>query len=226
MPANIPEQLLTLTKMEALLEASVWGANIIPTALLIFLLLYWLTVIVGFTDLDMWSIDLDIDMDTSSASVGWLNHVLYFFNLGQVPVMLFLSFLILPMWFIAIVTTELLTFDIKLLSYIYLLPNFVISLFIAKVCTQPFVKLFSKLEDQVDDNIEVIGRICTVILGATEDKMGQARIDERGSVLLLNIKARKGTSINKGETALVIDYLADKSYYIIEPYDAISAITI
>lgn len=211
--------------MEALLEASIWGGNIIPTALLIFILLYWLTVILGFADLDMVSIDLDVDME-SSASVGWLNHILYFFNLGQVPVMLFLSFLILPMWFLAIVSTELFTFNIKLFSYIFLIPNFIISLFIAKILTIPFVKLFTKLEDQVDDNIEVIGSICTVTLSATEDKMGQAKIDEKGSVMLLNIKARKGTTINKGETGLIIDYLADKSYYIIEPYDEFKAVTV
>lgn len=208
--------------MEDLLKAIVWGANIIPTALLVFVLIYWLVVLLGFIDIDSFDIDIDLNLDTDThvgGSVGWLNHVLYFFNLGQVPLMLFVSFLAMPMWLLAIVATEFLVFDSVFLSYIFLIPNFILSLFIAKVCTQPFVRLFNTLENHVDDNTEVIGKICTVILNTTYEKMGQARVEGNGSVVLLNIKTRKGTELSKGETGLVIDYVPEKSYYIIEPYE-------
>lgn len=208
--------------MEDLLEAIVWGANIVPTALLVFVLIYWLVVLLGFIDIDSFDIDIDLDLDTDThvgGSVGWLNHVLYFFNLGQVPLMLFISFLALPMWLLAIVATEFLVFDSVFLSFIFLVPNFIVSLFVAKIFTQPFVKLFNTLENHVDDNTEVIGKICTVILNTTDEKMGQARVEGNGSVVLLNIKTRKGTELKKGETGLVIDYVPEKSYYIIEPYE-------
>ncbi len=208
--------------MEDLLKAIVWGGNIVPTALLIFILIYWLIVVIGFIDIDSFDIDIDLDMEADvngAGSVGWLNHVLYFFNLGQVPLMLFLSFLAIPMWFLAIIATEYLVFNSVLLSYLLLIPNFVVSLFIAKIFTQPFVKLFTALENHEDDNTEVIGKICTVILNTTDEKMGQARVEGGGSVVLLNIKTRKGTTLNKGETGLVIDYVKEKSYYIIEPYE-------
>ncbi len=208
--------------MEDLLKAIVWGGNIVPTALLIFILTYWLIVLIGFIDIDSFDIDIDLDVETDvngAGSVAWLNHVLYFFNLGQVPLMLFLSFVAIPMWFLAIIATEYLVFNSVFLSYLLLIPNFIISLFIAKVFTQPFVKLFTALENHVDDNTEVIGKICTVILNTTDEKMGQARVEGSGSVVLLNIKTRKGTVLNKGETGLVIDYVKEKSYYIIEPYE-------
>lgn len=208
--------------MEDLLEAIVWGGNVIPTALLIFVLIYWLIVLLGLVDIDSFDIDVDIDMEAEihgGGSAGWLNHVLYFFNLGQVPLMLFLSFLAMAMWLLAIISTEYLAFNSEILSYVLLIPNFIVSLFIAKLLTQPFVKLFTALENHVDDNTEVIGKICKVILNTTDEKMGQAKVEGNGSVVLLNIKTRKGTSLNKGETGLVIDYIPEKSYYIIEPYE-------
>src|SRR5690606_32267110 len=131
--------------MDDLLKAIVWGGNIVPTALLIFILTYWLIVLIGFIDIDSFDIDIDLDVETDvngAGSVAWLNHVLYFFNLGQVPLMLFLSFVAIPMWFLAIIATEYLVFNSVFLSYLLLIPNFIVSLFIAKVFTQPFVKLF------------------------------------------------------------------------------------
>lgn len=208
--------------MEALLEASVWGANLIPTILLIFVLVYWITVIIGFADLDSFDIDLDIETDVNTdVSVGWFNHVLYFFNLGQVPLMLFLSFLALPMWLLAIAATDLWELNSVVVSFLLLVPNFILSLFIAKLLTQPFVTLFNKLEADSEDNIQIIGKVCTVMLNTSEDKLGQARIEEKGSVLVLNVLTRKGTVLQKGQTGLVIDYLPEKSYYIIEPYETI-----
>ena len=208
--------------MEVLLQATVWGANIIPTILLIFVLVYWLTVIIGFADLDSLDIDLDIETDVNTdVSVGWFNHVLYFFNLGQVPVMLFLSFLALPMWLLAIAATDLLEMNSVGVSFLLLLPNFALSLFIAKLFTQPFVTLFDKMERDSKENIQIIGKVCTVMLNTSEDKMGQARVEEKGSVLVLNVITRKGTVLQKGQTGLVIDYLPEKSYYIIEPYETI-----
>ena len=208
--------------MEALLNATVWGGNIIPTILLVFVLIYWLTVVIGFADLDAFDIDLDIETDVNTdVSAGWFNHVLYFFNLGQVPLMLFLSFLALPMWLMAIGITDLFGLDSVALSWLLLLPNFVMSLFIAKLLTQPFVTLFDRLENASEDNIQIVGKVCTIVLNATEDKLGQARLEEKGSVLMLNVRTRKGTALATGQTGLVIDYVAEKSYYIIEPYQSL-----
>lgn len=208
--------------MEALFEATTWGGNIIPTILLVFVLVYWLTVLIGFADLDAFDIDLDMETDVNSdASVGWFNHVLYFFNLGQVPLMLFLSFLALPMWLLAIAATDYLGLESVTLSFVLVLPNFVLSLFIAKLLTQPFVTLFDRLEASAEDNIQIVGKVCTIVINASEDRLGQARLEERGSVLMLNVRTRKGTVLTKGQTGLIIDYLPEKSYYIIEPYESL-----
>jgi hypothetical protein len=208
--------------MQTLIEASVWGANIIPTILLVFVLVYWLTVVLGFADLEAFDIDIDIETEVNTdMSAGWLNHVLYFFNLGQVPLMLFLSFLALPMWLMAIIVTDLLGQNSVVLSFALLLPNFVLSLLIAKILTQPFVTLFDKLEREAEDNIQIIGKVCRVMLNASEDKLGQARLEEHGSVLVLNVLTRKGTTLQKGQTGLVIDYVAEKGCYVIEPYESV-----
>jgi hypothetical protein len=105
--------------MNELLEAAIAGVNIIPTSLLIFILVYWMIVMMGLIDMHAidispdhdYHMDVHTDVDTdgpakeidnghgyNSGSVSWLNSVLAFFNLGQIPFMVFMSFLILPMW--------------------------------------------------------------------------------------------------------------------------------
>ncbi|HEX8658418.1 MAG TPA: hypothetical protein VF690_12820, partial [Hymenobacter sp.] len=92
--------------MTELLQAAIAPPNLVATGLLVFVLLYWLTVIVGL--LDMKSVDLSIDdhghfhydghVPHDGISTSWLNGALAFFNLGRIPLMVFLSFVFLPLW--------------------------------------------------------------------------------------------------------------------------------
>ena len=94
--------------MNELLHAAVAPPNLLPTGLLVFVLLYWLTVILGLIDFK--SLDLEVAVDADSdlelgpdttdghlghhageAGVSFLNHALAFFNLGRVPLMVFVS---------------------------------------------------------------------------------------------------------------------------------------
>ena len=75
--------------MKELFYFAIAGANIIPTALLFIILVYWLTVLIGLADLDMF--DLDLDLDGDGSGLEWLNNVLRYFNLGRIPLMIFLE---------------------------------------------------------------------------------------------------------------------------------------
>ncbi|MEK6476602.1 hypothetical protein WJR50_03670 [Catalinimonas sp. 4WD22] len=207
--------------MNDLFNAAVAAPNIIPTALLIFVLVYWIVVILGAIDVD--SIDIDVDMETDvdgEISVSWLNHVLAFFNLGQVPFMVFMTFLIVPLWAISVMTNYYLGNQSFILSLILLIPILIVSAFVAKFATQPFVKLFSHLDNNYDRGERQIGKICTLMTTATNIKAGQARINTSGAPLLLNVVTDDGVNLFSGDTAIVLEYIPDRNVYLIEPYIA------
>lgn len=207
--------------MNDLFNAAVAAPNIIPTALLIFVLVYWIVVILGAIDVD--SIDIDVDMETDvdgEISVSWLNHVLAFFNLGQLPFMVFMTFLIVPMWAISVMTNYYLENQSFMLSLVLLVPILIVSAFIAKFATQPFVKLFSHLDSNYDQRERQIGKICTLMTNATNIKAGQARINTSGAPLLLNVVTDDGVNLFSGDTAIVLEYIPDSNVYLIEPYIA------
>ena len=212
--------------MTELLEAAIAPANIIPTALLAFVLLYWLVVLVGLIDLDFINLDLidtevetDVEPDVSGIeTIAWLNSALAFFNLGRVPFMLFLSFLVLPFWALALLANYYLDTAGNFIGFSLLLPAFIGALFISKILTTPFVKLFAILEKEHDSKAVVLGQVCTVILPASPTELGQATVKTEGSPLLLNVKTTGSANLSKGETALVIEYDEKSKFYLIEPY--------
>ncbi|GAB3290507.1 hypothetical protein [Hymenobacter tenuis] len=218
--------------MSELLHAALLPPNLLPTALLVFVLLYWLTVIVGL--LDFKSLDLDtshpadvhhgghLASEPSAFNVSWLNHALAFFNLGRVPLMVFLSLVVLPLWVASILLNYYLGNASFLLGLGLLAPLLLASLLLAKLLTTPFLHLFAAMEKNHDAGGRPVGKVCTVLLPTTQDRLGQASVPMRsGSPLVLNVRAASAaTQLRKGDSALVIDYDEQRRCYLIEPYDA------
>jgi hypothetical protein len=208
--------------MNELLQATFSSVNIIPTALLVFVMLYWLAVIFGLLDLDFFDVDVEPDVDADGISaVSWLNNVLAFFNLGKVPFMVFLTFLALPFWAISILVNYYLNEGYTLVGWLYLIPSFIAALFVSKFMTMPFVRIFAAMEKEHESATNIIGQICTVVLPANGSDMGQAAVKTTGAPLLLNVRTPQGAAVQKGETALVLEYNAENKFYLIEPYQTI-----
>jgi hypothetical protein len=208
--------------MNELLQATISSVNIIPTALLVFVMLYWLAVIFGLLDLDFFDVDVEPDVDADGISaVSWLNNVLAFFNLGKVPFMVFLTFLALPFWAISILVNYYLNEGYTLVGWLYLIPSFIAALFVSKFMTMPFVRIFGAMEKKHESATNIIGQICTVVLPANGSDMGQAAVKTTGAPLLLNVRTPQGAAVQKGETALVLEYNAENKFYLIEPYQTI-----
>ena len=211
--------------MTELLQAAIAPPNLVATGLLVFALLYWLTVIVGL--LDMKTVDLSLDDHGhfhydghgphDGVGTSWLNGALAFFNLGRIPLMVFLSFVFLPLWVGSILANYYTGNTSWLLGLAFLLPLLIASLFVAKLLTLPFVKLFTAMEKDHDAGAVVIGKVCTVLLPATASQLGQASVPADGAPLVLNVRST-GTPLAKGETALVIAFDAVRRCYLIEAY--------
>ncbi|WP_139920956.1 OB-fold-containig protein [Hymenobacter sp. DG01] len=215
--------------MTDLFHAALLPPNLLPTALLVFVLLYWLTVLAGM--LDMKTLDLDTTHvfdaghhgppTTETGGVVWLNHVLAFFNLGRVPLMMLVSLVVLPLWVGSILTNYYLgntSFGVGLVLLVPLLPA---SLLLAKLLTAPLVHLFASLEKNHDAGLRPVGRVCTVLLPTSRERLGQARVPVRqGAPLVLNVRlASPAPELQKGDSALIIDYDEQGRCYLIEAYE-------
>ncbi|OWP64104.1 hypothetical protein CDA63_05075 [Hymenobacter amundsenii] len=219
--------------MKELLHAAVAPANLLPTGLLVFVLLYWLTVMVGLLDfksLDLEvqaDVDADADMHTGAhghageAGTSFMNGVLGFFNLGRVPLMVFVSFVVLPWWVGSILANYYLGNETLLVGGILLVPLLLGSLLIAKVLTTPFVHLFAAMEQDHEGDNSPLGKMCTVLLPATHEQVGQASVRLRqGAPLMLTVRAASAAAeLRKGDTALIIDYDKGRRCYLIEPFE-------
>lgn len=160
-------------------------------------------------------VELDMDGDLEVDGEG-LSSVLSFFNIGHMPLMIFLSFLAFPMWVLSLCSINFIGVENILINSGLLLASFVVSLFIAKFLTTPIAKFYMKLRLQ-DEAINPIGKQCKVLLTVKSDSYGQAEIKANGTSILISAITRDGIEIKKGESALVIDYIKDGNHYLIEP---------
>lgn len=203
------------------------GANAVPTALFLFVIIYWIIVILGFLGTDFLDFDIDVDTDadldvdgggSASGGISWINHVLIFFNLGKIPVMIWLSFLTFPLWISTVLVNSTLGISNFFLGLIVFVPAFIGSLFVAKFLTWPFVKVFEKLDEESKEKT-ILGKIGTVMLSADHQSKGQAEVNYGGSFLSFYILTKEGAKAKKGSKVLFIESLnGTDNTFLVEPY--------
>lgn len=207
--------------MLELLEFAFSGVNIIPTILLIFTVAYWLIVILGVIDVDTLDFDLDTDVDVdldAEVDLDGLSAVLAFFNIGQMPLMVFITFYSLPLWMFTLMGNDWFGFQSFGAGLFVFIPMMIGSLFVAKILTMPVAKFYKKIKGQTEAVENIVGKICVAKLKITGEKKSQAEIKVKGTSILIYVKTKDGINIEKGETALVIDFEKEQKYYYVEPY--------
>jgi len=200
--------------------------NVIGTLLISFCVLYWLIVIVGVIDLDLFDFELEVDVDSdidvssTEGSVAWLNKILGFFNLGKIPFMVWLTFLSFPLWFLLMIVNNAFGNTSFLISVLFFIPLIIVSAFIAKPLTYPFVKVFAAL-DKENKPKDLLGKIGKVVLAGNEKRKGQIEVNYDGSPIRIYVwPSSKEIKLIKNETVLIIQKSeTEEQVYIVEPYD-------
>lgn len=207
----------------ALLAApSVWPYSI----LLGIIMLYWLTVFVGALDLDFFDVDLDTDADLDAdvdgdldadGDIGWFSETLSFFNIGQVPFMIFLSFFVLFLW-----TSAALGFgyfgERQFLFLLLLLPNLLIALFLTKVFTIPFKGMHRKMTETGTAKRDLVGKIGEVILTVHPGRQGRIELKKGDETFVLDVTTEHD-SIPVGQKALIVEYHSETDQYVVSPFE-------
>ncbi|WP_145220169.1 hypothetical protein [Gimesia alba] len=166
-------------------------------------------------DFDLLDFDLDFEIGTDSPSIldfGFIG--LRFLNLGEVPVMLWLSIFSLSMWMLSI------NFDSKIeintvMDYLPLaLRNMGISLVVTKLITQPFKGYFQFTPPNEIETL--LGKSCQVTSSSVSERYGQAEMEAEGAPLKLHIRS-EDSSIQKGDWVRLSDYNSEKQvFYVVK----------
>jgi hypothetical protein len=214
------------TVMTELIHESFRLINLPFTVALILVLGYWLLVALGALggpapdgDLEVNGdahIDHDVDLDTMHHHVeghhhghqgdggGWYGNVLKFVNLGEVPVMVILSVLILSMWALGIFANAYWTGNSSILKALFLAGNLAASAVITRYATMPLKPLFRILNKQYDEKVELIGQHCRVVSLQATPKSGQAEISTTGVPITINVRTLNDATLNKGDLAVIV----------------------
>ena len=219
------------------------------TVLLVCVFGYWLLCVVGFVSMDLLDVDLDLDLDTDfdldadvdfdldvdadidpdldiEADVdglgvpAWMS-VLHFFNVGEVPMMILLSVLIFTMWSISLLLNAQWNPTLRLgLGFLLMIPNLITSPLITKLLTTPFASVFKRAKSGIAKATKIVGRTVIVTTGEVTTSFGQAELrDDHVVPVTLNVRARAGEQLGKGDEALVIQRDEAKDTYLVVPFD-------
>ena len=215
--------------MTELFQAAFSAQNIIYTVLLVLVLIYWLSVILGALDMNIFDIDLDVDTDfdvdldadvdiDGGGTSGWLAGALRFFNFGKLPTMVILSFAILFAWMINVLVNHYFGGGSLIFAVMLMIPNLFVSLLLTIVITTPLVPIFQQLNTP-EEEVDYIGMMCKLTITADKTKKGQAEVIHKDRSLLIYVKVDKEEEvekINKGEEAFILRSSTDASYFFIK----------
>ncbi|MBN2294987.1 MAG: DUF1449 family protein [Pirellulales bacterium] len=235
--------------MMDLFYESIAPVNLPYTVMLALVVLYWLLYIVGAVSedaLDFMGLDFDADVDVDAdidadididadvdadvdadmdADMGHagsahpLAAFLHFFHVGDVPVILILSVLVVFMWMASMITTHFLGIQLFWVALAMSPAILVVGLIATKAVILPFAPYLKNLLKQEGDKVEVIGKTCTIVSLEATEKFGQAEMKIEGAPLLLNVKTREGVTLHKGDEGVVFDHDKETNTYLIGKFD-------
>lgn len=221
--------------MGEFLELCFSSVNLPFTVLLMMVFAYWILLLVGAVGLETFDLDVDADFDVGGAGGdptdvdpdfepggggGALFGILRFFNVGDVPLMVLLSFVVFNLWALSILTSYYLNPSLSpWVALMWFLPNLLFSLFAAKFLTMPLKHLFARMKSGIAAPTKIVGQTCVVITSEVTPKFGQAEIAQQGAPLKLNVRTKEGVKLTKGEEALIVARNEDDGSYVIVPCD-------
>ena len=219
--------------MPEILREAIAIHNLPVTVFLGVILLYWLFVMVGVLEADMDGMDLHAgdlhhDVHIGASEGGFWVGCGRFLHLGEVPLMIMMSFLALFMWVISVLANYYLNGSSgdrsPGLALVLLAPNFLVSLLLTRVAVSPLRKVFAAMHKTETEAEKVIGREGRVISAQVDDRYGQVEIITKSAPLLVNARtAQHGAPIAKGTPVIVFSAAEDHSFYLVKTLAETSA---
>lgn len=209
--------------MTELISESFRLVNFPFTVLLLIVVLYWLLVMFGLVsgdhgvdahgevDLDA---EIDADLDAEHHVEGhhhahhdggslW-NSTLKFVNLGEVPVMVVVSALVVASWSFSMIANYYWTGGSALLATAFLAVNLVVSAVVTRYVTMPLKPLFRAMNKQYDKPVDVVGSHCKIVTTEATGEFGQGEVTTGGAPLLINVRVLNNETLRRGDLAVIV----------------------
>lgn len=197
-----------------LLEAIFLPANLPFTGLLGLTLLYWLSVIIGALDTEVFDIDFDLD-----GGEGLGTSLLSFLRLGEVPISVWVSFFALFSWIGSILINHFLNPSGAMFpGFLFWIPLVIGGGLVTKVAVTPFRGLFKGLKGEATSYASNEGKIAQVFTTKLDQNYGQIEIEGQGSPLLVQAVLDEEGSLSRGDKVLVVEHDREKNIYHVVRY--------
>jgi hypothetical protein len=206
------------------LSAATSFPTVVFSVLLIIVVLYWISVILGAIEVDILDGAVDGVLDGATEGLaddaGPVSAAFDAMGIGTVPATIILSLLIAFTWFFSLAGMSFVSsLSIGLIGTIGLgaLTVFLAllaSMFITSVAARPMSKLFEVAEGQSRSSL--VGRICTITTQHVDEIFGQAEAtDPEGASLILQVRSLDGTAFGRGDEALLIDFDTEREAFVV-----------
>ncbi len=208
--------------MNDLIQAALFPVNLPFTVVLVGLAGYWLLVSFGIFDLDSASADGDISLVDADADADVVGHhaplsgYFHFLNVGEVPLLVILTFFTLSMWVGGLVANQFLnSSDSLIIGLAWLIPSFAISSLVTRYATMPLRGVFRLLNAPEPTDRPLIGQTCVVRTREVTPSYGQAEVASDGAPLTIQIRTRDAETLAGGDTALIVSQSPDDGTYLV-----------
>lgn len=216
--------------MEDFLATVLSFPTVVYTTGLGLVLVYWLTVILGALDVDVFDVDGDLDIDGDAVDVGdgvegasGLAAILTVLRLRHAPLTVSISVLTIAAWLFSYVGARtvmpLLPLPAAISALLVGVTALGLALPVASLVTRPLGPLFAL--QQGKDKQSFVGGMCTVRTGRVDGKEGQALIEDGGAGLLVRVRCDDPAALARGDQAIITAYDADEDVYDVEPLRAL-----
>lgn len=209
--------------MDEFVDAALAFPAVLFSFLLVVVVLYWLLVLLGTLDIELFSgVDDGVgdggDGDADGDGDGFLSGV----GLGGVPSTVTFSVLFVIAWFVSLAgglileSFDLVTFVHVLLGIGLLLVALLAGLFVARLVARPLRQLY--VTGSEASRSDFVGRECVIRTGQVSTDFGQAEVTAQdGSSAIIQVRQTGEHELKSGGHALIFDYDADGEFFWVAP---------
>jgi hypothetical protein len=210
--------------MEEFFQACLAFPTVAFSLLLGLVLVYWLFVMVGALDIDMFDIDADLDADVDAdlegdAEGGVFADILSRLDLTDIPLTVSTSLFAFFGWLSSYVAVELMG---EVATGLVLGATlFCAAAIFSLLITSRFGRLLKPMfrTQPAPSRRSLIGRICEITTLQVDDSYGQAEIHDGAAGLLIQVRSSDAGRLQRGSRALVFGYDADNEVFQIKPLE-------
>lgn len=224
-----------------LVEASLRFPTVVFTIGLGIALIYWLFVLLGALDIDLFGGDADqIEIAGAGKGVGDAlagakggaealkgadvdaggggGSIWAALGFAAVPITISISVVFLVCWVLSLLAMHYAPEIVGAGSWVAptVLPaTLVVGLPVSGLLVRPLRRVFALHEGR--SNRDYIGHVCTITTGRVDDGFGQATIEDGGNVLVISVRCDRPGAFARNDKALIIDFDAARHVFLVEP---------